>query len=93
MIRRYHTLKLQKRFCDAVFSGEKTFEVRYNDRGFQRGDRVRFIAMDGEITIVDHPINNLIYEITYVLSGWGIKEDYVVFGIKQQNTANEIITE
>lgn len=83
MIKRIHTLKLQKGFCDAVFSGEKTFEVRYNDRGFQRGDTVRFVAMDGESAIPDHPIIDVNYEITYVLSGWGIKEDYVVFGIKQ----------
>jgi len=84
MISRIHALKLQYGFCDAVFSGEKAFEVRYNDRGFQRGDTVRFIAMDGESEI-PHPINDVNYEITYVLSGWGIKEDYVVFGIKKSN--------
>ena len=30
-----HDLKLSIEFCDAVLRGEKTFEVRKNDRGFQ----------------------------------------------------------
>lgn len=42
-----HNLKLSIEFCDAVLSGEKTFEVRKNDRGFQTGDLIRFIPTDG----------------------------------------------
>lgn len=42
-----HNLKLSIDFCDAVLSGEKTFEVRKNDRGFQTGDLIRFIPTDG----------------------------------------------
>lgn len=42
-----HNLKLSVEFCDAVLSGEKTFEVRKNDRGFQTGDLIRFIPTDG----------------------------------------------
>lgn len=34
----YHDLKLQAEYWDAVASGEKCFEVRKDDRGFQRGD-------------------------------------------------------
>lgn len=71
---RTHVLKLQKDFCDAVYNGEKTFELRYNDRGFQKGDRVRFAAIDGDEWI-DHPINNEEYEITYVLAGWGLQTE------------------
>ena len=77
-----HEIKLQKEFADAVLSGEKCFEVRYNDRGYQKGDKIKFKVMDGSLTQY-HPLNEQIFEITYVLSGWGIKEDYVVFGIKQ----------
>lgn len=43
-----HDLKLSVEFCDAVLSGEKTFEVRKNDRGFQTGDLIRFIPTDGK---------------------------------------------
>lgn len=76
-----HELKLNIEFCDDVLCGRKNFEVRYNDRGYQAGDRVKFIPMDGNFREV-HDIQYETYEITYVLSGWGIKEDWVVFGIK-----------
>ena len=78
---RTHVLKLQKDFCDPVYTGEKTFELRYNDRGFQKGDRVRFAAIEGE-TWIDHPINDEEYEITYVLAGWGLQRNFVAFGLR-----------
>ena len=77
---RTHILKLQKDFCDAVYNGEKQFEVRYNDRGFQRGDLIRFVAMDGQEKI-DHPINDREYVISYVLSGWGLQYGFVALSI------------
>lgn len=73
-----HELKILKSFADAVISGDKTFEVRNNDRGFQKGDKVRF-KVDDE----DHPISKKLYEITYVLNSWGINEGFVVFSIKE----------
>lgn len=33
-----HVLKLENAYFDAVASGEKNFEVRRDDRGFQKGD-------------------------------------------------------
>ena len=33
-----HVIKIQKQYSEAVFLGEKTFEVRNNDRGYQKGD-------------------------------------------------------
>jgi len=77
-----HELKLQKEFCQDVYDGRKTFEVRLNDRGFQRGDFVKFLPMDGSFNF-PHEVQNKLYKITYVLSGWGIKKNYVVFGIKE----------
>lgn len=77
-----HLLKLNIDFCDAVFSGEKRFEIRENDRGFQRGDFVRFEPYD-PYKPVCHPIKEKTYMITYVLSGWGLKNGFVVFGIKE----------
>lgn len=41
-----HELKIFKSFADAIISGDKTFEVRHNDRGFQKGDKVRFKVED-----------------------------------------------
>lgn len=33
-----HVLKTVEPYFSAVLSGEKTFEIRRNDRGFQKGD-------------------------------------------------------
>ena len=35
-----HYIKIWPRFYHAVKSGEKTFEIRINDRAYQKGDRV-----------------------------------------------------
>ena len=84
-----HHLKLNKRFADAVYSGDIRFEIRNNDRAFQKGDEVEFSVVDddgrkyrrrGE----DHPIEDITFEISFVLSGWGLKDGYVVFGIKEK---------
>lgn len=81
-----HKIKLLLNFCDDVLSGDKTFEIRENDRGYQKGDRVVFQASSEPY--VKHPISDKVYEITYVLSGWGLKNGYVVFGIRE--TKNEV---
>ena len=80
-----HELTLKESFCDAIYDGNKTFEIRENDRGFQTGDKVKFIPRALSGVPMYHKIENKLYEITYVLSGWGIKEGYIVFGIKEIN--------
>ena len=80
-----HSIKIRESFANAVNTGEKTFEVRKNDRGYQKGDIIKFTVLydsDG-CEMIDHPLSMKKYEITYVLSGWGIEDGYVVFGIKQ----------
>ena len=77
-----HKIKLQKEFADAVLSGDKCFEIRNNDRGYQKGDKVKFQVMDGS-TEMGHALNTWEFIITYVMSGWGIEQGYVVFGIKR----------
>ena len=80
-----HNLKLRFEFADAVLHGDKCFEVRENDRGYQKGDLIQFKVIDSMGTRILHSVEDKEYEITYVLNGWGIKEDYVVFGIKENN--------
>ena len=79
---RIHEIRLDIAFCDAVLSGEKSFEVRLNDRGYQKGDRIKFFSVENSLRCY-HEIDKHEYEITYVLNGWGIKNGYVVFGIKE----------
>lgn len=78
-----HTIKLREEFADAVYSGEKTFEIRYNDRGYQKGDTVVFKVVKENYDVV-HPLNGIEFEITYVLNGWGLKNDLIVFAIKRK---------
>ncbi len=80
---KYHTLKLRIEFCDLVYTGVKCFEVRKNDRDYRKGDIVLFQAISEGGIRMNHAINGIHFQITYVLSGWGIKDGYVVFGIKK----------
>ena len=89
-----HEIKLAIEFCDDVLSGRKSFELRYNDRGYQAGDRVKFKPVNGSLSTF-HEVAYKTYEITYVINGWGLKEGYVAFGIKpieepqEENKAKE----
>ena len=80
-----HQLKIKEAFAYAVYNGAKTFEIRYNDRGFQAGDYITFQAVtnDSIPLSISHPINDITYKITYVLGGWGLKENYVVLAIEK----------
>lgn len=80
-----HQLKLRNDFIVPVLTGDKCFEIRYNDRGYQKGDIVQFTAVDsnGNALETNNLIEDKLFLITYVLSGWGLEKDYVVFGIKE----------
>ena len=81
-MRRFIKKKILVPFADAILSREKTFEIRKNDEGYQKGDVLVFTVMDTEhFENPTHPLNGKEYEITYVLSGWGIENGYVALGI------------
>lgn len=79
-----HELKLELEYCDNVESGVKPFEVRFNDRNYKKGDLIKYIpVLNGNPT--KHIISNNTYEVTYVLSGYGLMTGYVAFGQKKYN--------
>ncbi len=82
---RTHELKLDEQFFDAVLSGEKPFEVRKNDRGFQKGDKILFTEYKNGA----YCWRMATCEITYVLNGWGIEPGYCVFGIAKVEEATK----
>lgn len=85
-----HELKIKEQFAEAICRGDKNFEIRYNDRGFQKGDTVRFQVIDEYKQKIYHdPLSGRVYAITYVLSGWGVREGYVAFGIREIMEAAE----
>lgn len=83
MSKRLHSIKINKDFADSVFSGDKTFELRLNDRGYQKGDVIKFIPIDRfGCEMINHPLRTKEYEISYVLNGFGLDKDWVAFAIK-----------
>jgi len=91
-----HQLKTWPAFFDAIRDGEKSFEVRKNDRGFQKGDVL--ILNKWDPSPIGDPAQArmegwapgaigylddepLRMRVTYVLSGFGIESGYVAMGI------------
>lgn len=87
MSNRVHELKIEKDYADSVYLGDKNFEIRFNDRGFQKGDIIRFLPLGkkpyAQCVDTEHPLYRKEYEITYVIGSFvGITHGYVAFGIK-----------
>lgn len=83
LLTKTHKLKILENFADDVCIGNKNFEIRKNDRGYQKGDIIKFTCVDNQGKILPHIIDEKIYEITYVLNGYGLKNGFVVLGIKE----------
>ena len=75
-----HVLKTLPQYWDAVERGEKTFEVRRDDRGFQRGDTVVLVRLN---SIGLETSARLRFTIGWILTGgqFGLEPGYVVFSL------------
>lgn len=78
---REHELKCWPPFFAAIEDGDKTFEVRKNDRGFQRGDVLWLREYEPEKHANNYTGAEIRKVVTYVLSGWGVEPGYVVLGL------------
>ena len=82
--RKLHYLKILEEFADAVLTGDKTFELRYNDRNYKTGDLIIFqVINDNGQNVPNHKLNGIRFQITYMLADWGLQHGYVALGIKQ----------
>lgn len=70
-----HELKIEQQFLAALLDGSKTFEVRLNDRGYQKGDVLEF--WDSDFCEFRE------FEVTYVHSGLGLAPSYVVLAVRK----------
>lgn len=80
MDHKIHSLKVWPEYFSAVASGEKTFEVRRNDRDFQGGDIVHLNEWDP----ATHRYSGrmLFFTIGYVLrEEFGLQPGYCAFSI------------
>ena len=74
-----HELKILPHFFTDVLTGEKTFEIRKNDRPFQKGDLLALNEHNGQyytgrscLVYIDYIMNDTEY----------VKKDMVVMSIK-----------
>lgn len=77
-----HELKINTEYAIAVARGEKTFEIRKNDRDFKEGD----ILVMREYENGEYKDIAIVAEVTYILNDFeGLKDGYVALGIKVLN--------
>jgi hypothetical protein len=90
MSERVHELKTWPTYWDAVERGEKTFEVRRNDRFFQAGDIVELVRMDRDApgacyddSVQQCEKRKLRFRIGPILQGgqFGIESGFCVFSL------------
>lgn len=90
---RLHNIRVLDVFADDILSGVKSFEVRLNDRMYQMGDIINYTVVDDVGKMIEHPLSKKYFRITFVLSGWGLKEEYVAFAQKmlEEEEANNAL--
>lgn len=74
-----HNLKINEEYFNAVENRAKNFEIRYNDRNFQVGDRILLQEITEDEDYTGREISGV---ITYITK-YEQKEGFVVFGFKQ----------
>ena len=77
-----HNLKTWPEYFQAVLSGEKTFEIRRNDREFETGDLLVLQEYDPDTE--EYSGRYLNVAVTSILRGeeWGIKPGYCIMSIR-----------
>ena len=77
-----HILKTWPVYFERVDSGDKTFEVRKNDRDFQTGDEV--LLKEYDPVKQEYTFRQILFTISYILYGgdFGIENGYCVLGLK-----------
>jgi hypothetical protein len=91
---REHELKCWPEFFQALVTGEKTFELRKDDRGYRYGDVLwlrewrRERIVDG-VGIGNYTGREMRRTVTYVLSGFGLQPDFVCLGLAVLDTEGD----
>lgn len=77
-----HILKIKEIYYNHILSGEKTWELRRNDRDFEIGDTLEFVIVENDIIIRASPKR---FEIIYIFypDEIGIMIDYCIMTIKK----------
>jgi Domain of unknown function (DUF3850) len=86
-----HELKTVHPHFQDVWTGHKTFEIRWNDRGFQVGDTLvlkEYVANDGYYSgrKIEACVTHILPSEKFLS---GIKPGYVVMSIKEVGRSHE----
>lgn len=77
----HHILKTDPLYWDAIAEGRKSFEVRFDDRGFDVGDTLELMRIDRlDISSSYDGLDRLYSKIIFILRGgqYGIADGYCV---------------
>lgn len=74
-----HCLKIHPEYFWDVVTGAKTFEIRYNDRGFKAGDLLQLEEWDPEAKRYTN--RYIVVEVAYVIDSDYLKNGYVCMSI------------
>lgn len=75
-----HNLKTTRQFFNDIKSGNKKFEVRFNDRDFKVGDTLNLYEINKKLNATGR---TLFKKIIYILDDANFcKEGYVILGIE-----------
>lgn len=84
---RLHILKIEGNYHMDVLLGKKTFEIRFNDRGYKVGDLVQFKTKKSEDKDeINYNLWPNVYQITYI-TDYKQLDNFVVFAIKRVEEA------
>lgn len=75
-----HDLKILPAYFDDVAKGRKTFELRFDDRGYFKGD----LLLLREWAKGTYTARRVVVKVTYILKGFdGLKDGWVILSIKR----------
>lgn len=82
-----HLCKTYPRYYDEVDNGNKTFELRQNDKDYQKGDEVILQKLKYDEETISNYVTGAEIRIliTHVLSHFGLKEGWVGLSFRKTN--------
>lgn len=76
-----HELKVYPQYFKALWVGDKTFEIRLNDRNFEERDEI--VLQENETGSHDGYTGREIEGVITYLTNYEQKKDYVVFSFRE----------
>ena len=75
-----HDLKIKPEYLEAIISGEKTFEIRKNDRDYKVKDTLHLFGFEDDF----YSGETYLATVSYIFHGtgeYGLAKGYVILGL------------